>query len=150
MKGKIIMTKQEVLQGALSLNGDDKKYTITVEDDKIIIETKYYGTPKRKATFRFIARLRDDNTYTETSFDSDGYSMQYGNFTKNKKSVSFTFGGKNENVEVEKDSFDSEACKEVLREYLYNNDYEIICEDLCEEEGIYYELFKVRKKDESW
>lgn len=36
---------------------------------------------------------------------------------------------------------------EVLREYLYNNDYEVICEDLCEEEGIYYELFKVRKKD---
>ncbi|MDV4150122.1 class I SAM-dependent methyltransferase [Clostridium sp. AL.422] len=35
---------------------------------------------------------------------------------------------------------------EVLREYLYNNDYEIIKEDLCEEEGIYYELFKVRKK----
>lgn len=35
---------------------------------------------------------------------------------------------------------------EVLREYLYNNDYEIICEDLCEEEEIYYELFKVRKK----
>lgn len=36
---------------------------------------------------------------------------------------------------------------EILREYLYNNDYEIICENLCEEEGIYYELFKVRKKD---
>ena len=36
---------------------------------------------------------------------------------------------------------------EVLREYLYNNDYEIISEDLCEEEGIYYELFNVRKKD---
>ena len=35
---------------------------------------------------------------------------------------------------------------EVLREYLYNNDYEIICENLCEEDGIYYELFKVRKK----
>ena len=124
MKGKIIMTKQEVLQGALSLNGDDKKYTITVEDDKIIIETKYYGTPKRKATFRFIVRLRDDNTYTETSFDSDGYSMQYGSFTKNKKSVSFTFGGRNENVEVEKDSFDSEACKEVLREYLASCGYQ--------------------------
>ena len=36
---------------------------------------------------------------------------------------------------------------EVLREYLYNNDYEIINEDLCYEEGIYYELFKVRKKE---
>ena len=118
------MTKQEVLQGALSLNGDDKKYTITVEEDRIIIETKYYGTPKRKATFRFIARLRDDNTYTENSFDSDGYSMQYGSFTKTKKSVSFTFGGKNENVEVEKDSFDSEACKEVLREYLASCGYQ--------------------------
>lgn len=35
---------------------------------------------------------------------------------------------------------------EVLREYLYTNDYEIIDELLCEEEGIYYELFKVRKK----
>ena len=34
---------------------------------------------------------------------------------------------------------------EVLREYLYKNNYEIICEDLCLDEGIYYELFKVRK-----
>lgn len=33
---------------------------------------------------------------------------------------------------------------EVLREYLYNNNYEIIKEDLCFDEGIYYELFKVR------
>lgn len=112
------MTKQEVLQGALALNGDDQKYTITVEDDKIIIETKYYGTVKRKATFRFIARLKDDNTYTETSFDTDGYNMQYGSFTKTKKSVSFTFGGKKDDVEVEKDTFDSETCKKILREYL--------------------------------
>lgn len=34
---------------------------------------------------------------------------------------------------------------EVLREYLYNNGYKIICEDLCIDEGIYYELFKVVK-----
>ena len=118
------MTKEEVLQGALALNGDDKKYTITVEDDKIIIETKYYGTPKRKATFRFIARLRDDNTYTETSFDSDGYRMQYGSFTKTKKSVSFTFGDKNDNVKVETDSFHSEEFKKILREYLKSCGYE--------------------------
>lgn len=36
---------------------------------------------------------------------------------------------------------------EVLREYLYNNGYEIITEDLCIDEGIYYELFKVRKNN---
>lgn len=35
---------------------------------------------------------------------------------------------------------------EGLREYLYTNDYEIISEDLCLDEGKYYELFKVRRK----
>lgn len=34
---------------------------------------------------------------------------------------------------------------EVLREYLYNNGYEVMEEDLCIDEGIYYELFKVSK-----
>lgn len=36
---------------------------------------------------------------------------------------------------------------EVLREYLYKNNYEIIKEDLCYDEGIYYELFKVRSSE---
>ena len=36
---------------------------------------------------------------------------------------------------------------EVLRAYLYKNNYEIIKEDLCLDEGIYYELFKVRSAD---
>ena len=34
-----------------------------------------------------------------------------------------------------------------LREYLYTNNYEIIKEDLCFDEGIYYELFKVRSAE---
>lgn len=33
---------------------------------------------------------------------------------------------------------------EVLREYLYNNNYEIIDEDICYDENKYYELFVVR------
>lgn len=36
---------------------------------------------------------------------------------------------------------------EVLREYLYTGDYEVIDEDVCEDEGKYYELFKVRYKE---
>jgi tRNA (adenine22-N1)-methyltransferase len=36
---------------------------------------------------------------------------------------------------------------EVLREYLYKNNFEIIKENLCFDEGIYYELFKVRKAE---
>lgn len=35
---------------------------------------------------------------------------------------------------------------EVLREYLYTNSYEILEEDLCLDEGKYYEIFKVRYK----
>ncbi|MFT8350639.1 tRNA (adenine(22)-N(1))-methyltransferase [Clostridium saccharoperbutylacetonicum] len=35
---------------------------------------------------------------------------------------------------------------EVLREYLYTNDYEILDEDICLDENKYYELFKVRYK----
>lgn len=37
---------------------------------------------------------------------------------------------------------------EVLREYLYNNNYEILTEDLCFDEGIFYELFKIRRGKE--
>lgn len=33
---------------------------------------------------------------------------------------------------------------EVLRKYLYNNNYQIMQEDLCFDEGIFYELFKVK------
>ncbi|GAA0084572.1 tRNA (adenine(22)-N(1))-methyltransferase TrmK [Clostridium sp. CTA-7] len=36
---------------------------------------------------------------------------------------------------------------EVLREYLYNNNYEIISEDLCLDDNVYYELFKVRRRE---
>lgn len=36
---------------------------------------------------------------------------------------------------------------EVLREYLYTGNYEVIDEDVCEDEGKYYELFKVRYKE---
>jgi tRNA (adenine22-N1)-methyltransferase len=35
---------------------------------------------------------------------------------------------------------------EVLRKYLYENDYEIIEEDICLDENQYYEIFKVRYK----
>jgi tRNA (adenine22-N1)-methyltransferase len=35
---------------------------------------------------------------------------------------------------------------EVLREYLYSNDYEILDEDICLDENKYYEIFKVKYK----
>ena len=108
------MTKQEVLQGALALNCSDKKYTITVEGDKIIIETRYHGTRVRKSTFRCIAQLKDNKTYTETTYDFDGYRKQYG---FQKKAVSYCLDGS-------KEAFDSEEIKKVLRDYLDSCGYQ--------------------------
>jgi hypothetical protein len=110
------MTKQEVLQGALALNCSDKKYTITVEGDKIIIETKYRGTRMRESTFRCIAQLKDNKTYTETTYDFDGYRKQYG---VRKKAVSYCLDGS-------KEVFDSEEIKKVLRDYLDSCEYQRI------------------------
>ena len=110
------MTKEEVLQGALALNGSDKKYTVTVEGDKIIIETKYRGTRIRESTFRCIAHLKDDKSYTESTCDFDGYRKQYG---VRKKAVSYCLDGS-------KEVFDSEEIKNVLRDYLDSCGYQRI------------------------
>ncbi len=107
------MTKQEVLQGALALNGSDKKYTVAVEGDKIIIETKYHGIRSQESTFRCIAHLKDNKTYTETTYDFDGYSRRYG---VRKKVVSYGLDGS-------KEVFDSEEIKKVLRDYLESCGY---------------------------
>jgi hypothetical protein len=110
------MTKEEVLQGALALNGSDKKYTVTVEGDKIIIETKYRGTRIRESTFRCIAHLKDDKSYTESTCDFNGYRKQYG---VRKKAVSYCLDGS-------KEVFDSEEIKKVLRDYLDSCGYQRI------------------------
>jgi hypothetical protein len=110
------MTKEDVLQGALILNESDKKYTVSVEGDTIIIETKYHGTRVRESTFRCVAQVKDDKTYTETTYDFDGYRKQYG---VRKKAVSYRLG---ESKEV----FDSEEIKKVLRDYLDSCGYQKI------------------------
>jgi hypothetical protein len=112
------MTKDEVLQGALALNGDDKKYTVSVGDDKIIIEAKYYGSPKRNATFRCVAHLNDDKTYVETHSDHDGSRSEFGKVAIAQKYISFSFGEKSNTIEAKKESFNSENIKKVLRDYL--------------------------------
>ena len=114
------MTKQEALQGALALNGSDKQYTVTVEGDTITIQSKFSAnaTGTRTGTFRCVAHLNDDNTYVETHSARDGRRSQFGKVVKVQKSISFTFGGGSDKVEVEKESFNSEDIKKILREYL--------------------------------
>ena len=119
------MTKQEVLQGALALNGSDKKYTVTVEDDKITIQSKYSAnaTGTRTGIFRCVAHLNDDNTYVETHSDTDGRRKGFGKVVKVQRSISFTFGGGDGTVKVERENFNSENIKKVLRNYLKSCGY---------------------------
>ena len=119
------MRKAEVLQGALALNGDDKKYTVSTEGDKIIIEAKYSANlaRTRKGTFRLIAPLNDDNTYVETNSVHDGRHSSFGKSIKIKKSISFSFGSENDTVEVKREDFNSEEIKKVLRDYLERCEY---------------------------
>ena len=119
------MTKEEVLQGAIALNGSDKKYIVTVEDNKIIIESKFNAnaTGTRRGTFRCIAHLNGDNTYVETHTAHNGRRSQFGKVVKVQKSISFTFGGDGATVEVEKESFNSEDIKKILRDFLESCGY---------------------------
>ncbi len=114
------MTKEEVLRGALALNGSDSKYTVAVEGDKITIQAKFSAnaTGTRMGVFSCVAHLNDDNTYVETHTAHDGRRSQFGKVVKVQKSISFTFGGGSDEVEVEKEGFNSEDIKKILRDYL--------------------------------
>ena len=114
------MTKEEVLQGALTLNGSDKKYTVSVEGDRITIQSKFSANAigTRTGTFCCIANLNNDNTYVETHTAHDERRSQFGKVVKVQKSISFTFGGGSDTVEVERESFSSENIKMILRDYL--------------------------------
>ncbi len=119
------MTKYEVIEGALSLNGDYKDYIVTTEGDKIIIEAKYNSRAihNRTSTFRCVAHLNDDNTYSEVHSATDGGYAYYGKTVGVQKSVSFTFGKKGNGSGIRIEEFNSEKIKKVLRDYLESCGY---------------------------
>lgn len=112
------MTKEEVLQGALLLNENGKNYTVSVQDNKITIRAEYKASLSRQGVFQCIAHLNDDNTYVETHKNSDGRRLEMGKVSYVQKRVTFTFGGKGEKVDVEREAFNSEEIKNILRDYL--------------------------------
>ena len=109
------MTKNEVISGALALNGDYKDYVVTTEGDKIIIEAKY----SPNTIFRCVAHLNDDNTYTEVHYANDSGYAYYGKAS----SVSFSLGKKGDGSGIAKEEFNSEKIKKVLRNYLESCGY---------------------------
>lgn len=132
------MTKKEILEGALSLNGDDKKYTVAVDGDKITMSIKWMdavlftadSVSDEMKSFQFIVTLHDDNTWTEldkskssnVTVGRGGISGGYSSFSG--KSISFNktiaLGKKKDEDEagIVKFEFNSEEYKKILRDYL--------------------------------
>lgn len=129
---------QQVLQGALALNGEDKKYVVTVEGNDIITTVKWmdavFFAPEvvtdEVRQFQFIARLKEDGTWLEIdeskavkrSAGLGGLSMNYSSFKGKEISFNKTIAiGKNrqdDSVGVVKVSFNSEEYKKPVSDYL--------------------------------
>ena len=131
------MNIQEVLKGALALNGEGKKYSVAVEDDKIITTVKWMdavffapdSVTDEVRQFKFIAKLNDNNTWLEIdesksvkkSAGMGGLSMNYSSFKGKEISFNKTIGiGKNRedgSVGIIKIEFNSEEYKKPVSEY---------------------------------
>ena len=116
------MTKEEVLQGALALNGEGNKYKITVEGDRIITEARFY-TSHTTSTFRSIACLNDDNTYVEIHKARDEDGVQFGKVVKKQWSGTLSFDKESRKLKADTEKFDSEDCKRIVRDYLESCGY---------------------------
>ena len=89
------MTKQEVLQGALALNGDDKKYVITVEGNQIITRVKWMDAVLFSPTsvsnemreFEYTVTVNDDGTYYEVEKHVDTSGSAHGSGVGFRKRV---------------------------------------------------------------
>ena len=132
------MNIKEVLNGALQLNGDDKKYVVAVENNKIITTVKWmdaiFFTPNSVTDeikeFKFIAKLNDDNTWSEidqskTIKKSAGLgrmSLNYSAFKGKEISFNKTIAiGKNRgdnSIGIIKSEFNSEEYKKPVVDYL--------------------------------
>lgn len=137
------MNIQEVLQGALALNGDDKKYIVAVEGNQIHTTIKWMdaiffspgSVTDEVKEFKFTARLNDNNTWVEIdetksvkkSAGIGGFSMNYSSFKGKEICFNKTIGvGKNrENgtVGVIKIEFNSEEYKKPVSDYLASCGY---------------------------
>ena len=137
------MNIQEVLQGALALNGDDKKYVVAVEGNKIITTIKWMdavffapgSVTDEVKEFKFIAKLNDNNTWIEMDETKSvkklagvgGFSMNYSSFKGKEISFNKTIGvGKNREdgtVGVIKIDFNSEEYKKPVSDYLASCGY---------------------------
>lgn len=137
------MDIQQVLQGALELNGDDKKYVVTVEGNSIITTVKWMdavffapgSVTDEVKEFKFIATLNNNNTWYEIdesksvkkSVGMGGFNISYSGFKGKEFSFDRTIGvgkSRQENfagiIDVK---FNSQEYKKPVSDYLASCGY---------------------------
>jgi len=130
------LTKEQILEKALTLNGDDKNYVISVEDDKIITRAKQpvgnlfpdSSVTDKICDFEYVVKVSDNGKYSEldksvtqtTSVKSSklGFSksMHWG------KQISFSHDS-SKKANGENPVFSSEAVKAPVRTMLKEAGY---------------------------
>lgn len=135
-------TKQQLFEAALALNGEDKKYVITVEGDKIITRVKWMDATLFSPTsisnemreFEYIVKVNDNGTYTEIAKTiSSGTSLSTGGFSLNKRGMiggntytkTIAFGRNNQTGElgIISTSFSSKEYKSPIKELMKSSGY---------------------------
>ncbi|MBQ4528360.1 MAG: hypothetical protein II998_09840 [Clostridia bacterium] len=137
------MTRNDVLNGALMLNGADKNYTVSVENDTIITEVKWMdatffapgSVTDEIRNFKYIVRLHNGNKWSEidekressTSLNAKGINKHYSYTKGHTITFNRTVGigqDRNNNVNGVVDvRFNSEDYKRPVREYLMRCGY---------------------------
>lgn len=137
------MTKEELFEAALALNGDDKKYEITVKDDKIITRVKWMdatffspdSVTEEMKEFEYTVRVSDHGKYTELdqsvsvtkSADRGGIGMKKSIFVGKQITFSKTVGVGKDNQTGEtgviSNTFYSEEYKKPVRTLLKESGY---------------------------
>lgn len=136
------LTKEELFESALALNGDDKRYIITVENNKIITRVKWMDATlfsprsisREMKAFEYIVKVNDNGTYTEitktlssgTSLSSGGISLSKGGlYGGNTYSKTIAFGKNNQTGELGmvNISFNSKEYKHPVKELMKSSGF---------------------------
>ena len=135
------MTKEELFEAALDLNGDDKKYIVSVEDNKIILRVKWKDATFFSPTsisdemerFEYVVEVNDNRTYTAVenyastakSADTNGLKINTSTFVGTRKSCEIGLGIDNQtgNVGIIKHAFDPAEYKKPINELMKNSGY---------------------------
>ena len=140
---KMKPTKEQLFEAALALNGDDKKYVITVEENKIVTRVKWmdavFFSPAsisdEMREFEYTVEINDDGTYSDiekhTASDKGlnrkglnfNKSVQVGHTKTYHRTIGFGVNKETGELGIIDNVFNSEEYKDPVRTLIRNSGY---------------------------